>query len=351
MSLQNLSQTKKIFANKLISWQKTHGRHNLPWQVSDPYKVWLSEIMLQQTQVSTVLNYYPRFLECFPTVQALAEAPLDDVLALWAGLGYYSRAKNLHLAAKQIVADFGGQFPSQRIELEKLKGVGRTTAAAISAFSFQQKETILDGNVKRVLCRVLAQDGAPEDKSFQEALWKHAEEMLPESSQDMPAYTQGLMDLGATVCKRSKPTCDICPMNTICEAYKLNLTSILPRKKQATKVKDVELFWLIILFTDGNLYIEQRSDLNIWKHLFCCPSFDSFTDAQTWLNQHQLDITDFTEEASFPHVLTHRRLTITPFKYIGLDTSHPLHAQSKSIHDIQKLGIPKPFSQYLESLI
>ena len=146
------------FADRLIHWQKQHGRHNLPWHSRDPYRVWLSEIMLQQTQVATVAGYYPRFLAAFPTVSALAAAAEDDVLALWQGLGYYSRARNLHKAAKQIMADFGGQFPTERTELEKLCGVGRSTAAAVAAFTFLKRETILDGNVKRVLCRVLSLD-------------------------------------------------------------------------------------------------------------------------------------------------------------------------------------------------
>ena len=210
------------FAEKLINWQRQHGRHNLPWQTSDPYRVWLSEIMLQQTQVATVLEYYPKFINRFPDVQSLAEAEQDAVLQLWAGLGYYSRARNLHKAAQQIVYEFGGQFPQQRIELERLCGVGRSTAAAIAAFAFRQPETILDGNVKRVLCRIFALDGDTSDKKFEAQLWQLAESLLPKNQNDMPAYTQGLMDLGATVCKRSKPDCTHCPMVSDCLAWAQN---------------------------------------------------------------------------------------------------------------------------------
>ena len=167
------------FSERLIRWQKQYGRHHLPWQVKNPYCVWLSEIMLQQTQVATVLDYYPRFLEKFPTVQALAAAPQDEVLSLWAGLGYYSRARNLHKAAQQVVEQFGGTFPSERKDLETLCGVGRSTAAAICAFAFNRRETILDGNVKRVLCRVFARDGNPQDKKFENSLWTLAESLLP----------------------------------------------------------------------------------------------------------------------------------------------------------------------------
>ena len=202
------------FSERLIRWQKAHGRHHLPWQVRHAYNVWLSEIMLQQTQVATVLDYYPRFIAHFPTVRSLAEAGQDEVLGLWAGLGYYSRARNLHKAAKQVVGDFGGEFPSARQELEKLCGVGRSTAAAIAAFAFHRREAILDGNVKRVLCRVFARDGNPADKKFENGLWDLAESLLPEANEDMPAYTQGLMDLGATVCKRTKPLCIQCPTDT-----------------------------------------------------------------------------------------------------------------------------------------
>jgi A/G-specific adenine glycosylase len=223
------------FSRRLIAWQRQHGRHHLPWQVREPYRVWLSEIMLQQTQVATVLDYYPRFIARFPDVAALAAAPQDDVLNLWAGLGYYSRARNLHKAAKQVVHDFGGVFPPQRQALETLCGVGRSTAAAIAAFAFHEREAILDGNVKRVLCRVFAQEGNLADKKFEQALWALAESLLPPENKNMPAYTQGLMDLGATVCKRSKPLCAQCPMADGCLAKAQNRIADLPRKKEAIR--------------------------------------------------------------------------------------------------------------------
>ncbi len=200
------------FAEKLVAWQREHGRHDFPWQVRDPYAVWLSEIMLQQTQAATVRDYFLRFIRELPTVRDLAAVPQDTVLALWAGLGYYSRARNLHAAAQQIMDEFGGQFPQTREEWQRLKGVGRSTAAAVTAFVFHARETILDGNVKRVLCRIFAQDGDPKSPAFERSLWALAEQLLPENAADMPAYTQGLMDLGATVCTRSKPKCGDCPM-------------------------------------------------------------------------------------------------------------------------------------------
>ena len=243
------------FNARLIGWQQQHGRHHLPCQVRNPYLVWLSEIMLQQTQVATVLDYYPRFLARFPTVQHLADAPQDDVLSLWAGLGYYSRASNLHKAAQQIMQIFNGDFPSQRLQLESLCGVGRSTAAAIAAFAFHKREAILDGNVKRVLCRVFAQDGQPADKKFEQSLWALAESLLPDNAEHMPAYTQGLMDLGATVCKRSKPLCDVCPMADICQAKAQNIIDQLPRKKAKINVQTLPMYWLVIYNHTGELHL------------------------------------------------------------------------------------------------
>ena len=200
------------FARTMVDWQRLHGRQSLPWQnTQDPYRVWLSEIMLQQTQVSTVLDYFPRFLARFPTVAELAAAPQDDVLALWSGLGYYSRARNLHKCAQEVVARFGGQFPKQAELLQTLPGIGRSTAAAIAAFCFQERAAILDGNVKRVLTRVL---GFAEDLALQKnekALWSLAQDLLPDKPKDMPRYTQALMDLGATVCLPRKVQCEAVP--------------------------------------------------------------------------------------------------------------------------------------------
>ncbi|MBO7380575.1 MAG: A/G-specific adenine glycosylase, partial [Neisseriaceae bacterium] len=227
-----------LFTTQLIVWQRKYGRHNLPWQVNDPYKIWLSEIMLQQTQVATVCDYFMRFIQRFPSVSELANADEDEVLALWAGLGYYSRARNLHAAARQIMHDFGGKFPQNRVELQTLKGVGRSTAAAIAVFAFCLPETILDGNVKRVLCRVFALDGDLQNKAFEKELWHRAEQLLPSNRNELSAYIQGLMDLGATVCTRNKPKCEQCPQNNICQARQQNRIDALPRKKAALTVKN-----------------------------------------------------------------------------------------------------------------
>lgn len=192
------------FATRLTAWQREHGRHDLPWQGgTDPYRIWLSEIMLQQTQVETVIPYYQRFLARFPDVAALAAAPVEDVMTLWSGLGYYARARNLHRAAQRIMSDHGGRFPTTAAEISTLPGVGRSTAAAIAAFAFGERGAILDGNVKRVLSRIFGVDGFPGEKAVENRLWTLAESLLPE--RDIGRYIQAQMDLGATLCTRARP--------------------------------------------------------------------------------------------------------------------------------------------------
>lgn len=339
------------FASRLVAWQRQSGRHDLPWQVRDPYRVWLSEIMLQQTQVTTVLDYYPRFMQAFPTVSALAAADENAVLALWQGLGYYSRARHLHQAAQQVMQQFGGVFPQQRAQLETLCGVGRSTAAAIAAFCFQQRETILDGNVKRVLCRVFAIDGEINSKPVTEALWALAERLLPENPADMPVYTQGLMDLGATVCKRSKPLCADCPLADGCLARQQNRQTELPRKKKAIDVKVLPLFWLVLRHRDDAVWLQKRPATGIWGGLWCVPCVDSFQATLAEAAKWQLTDADLTEEAPILHRLTHRQLHITPF--IAAVSSPALadnQTQGRWVlpQDWPDYGLPKPLSVYLQ---
>lgn len=339
------------FATRLIQWQKQHGRHHLPWQTCDPYCVWLSEIMLQQTQVATVLDYYPRFLNAFPTVQDLAHADQDQVLQLWAGLGYYSRARNLHTAAQQVVQQFGGQFPQTRLELEKLKGVGRSTAAAIAAFAFKQRETILDGNVKRIVCRIFALDGDISNKAFEQQLWAFAETLLPENNSDMPAYTQGLMDLGATICKRSKPQCSACPMSDICQAKAQNIIAQLPRKKSSIAVKTQTLFWLILRRPNGAIWFTKRPQQGIWAGLYCVPTFERWQDLENWLVTHQMQPENLVEQTTITHRLTHRLLEILPYELsLSTDFRQPENGLWLSKVQLAEVGLPKPLSTYLEKI-
>ena len=344
-----LPETPHPFTDALIRWQQQHGRHHLPWLSDDPYRVWLSEIMLQQTQVVTVLDYYPRFIQRFPDVHHLAAAPVDEVLALWAGLGYYSRARNLHRAAQQVVHEWGGQFPSNRKGLEQLTGVGRSTAAAIAAFAFRQPEAILDGNVKRVLCRVFAQDGAPEDKAFEARLWALAEALLPTAPADMPGYTQGLMDLGATLCKRHQPLCGLCPMQNLCLAHQQNRTDELPRRKKPPQVSAVTLYWLVLINQKQEILLQRRPAKGIWGGLFCVPCTEDWHTLQPLLQACGLSSDELTEDTAISHRLTHRQLHIMPFYADRLPETDPGAAyQWYALSQLAQMGLPKPLYRYLQ---
>lgn len=264
------------FSNAVIAWQKQHGRHSLPWQqTSDAYRVWLSEIMLQQTQVATVIPYYQRFLESFPTVHDLAAAPSEQVMALWAGLGYYTRARNLHQCAKQVVEKFKGNFPSDPLLLQELPGIGRSTAAAVAAFSFGTLAAILDGNVKRVFARVFGIEGFPGAKAVEDDLWLRANALLPK--QDIQSYTQGLMDLGATLCTRSSPACQRCPLQQSCIAHQTQRTAELPVRKPKREQKEKHAV-LLVLEHEGDILLEQRPDSGIWGGLLSLPELDGMRE-------------------------------------------------------------------------
>ena len=301
---------EQAFAARLIAWQQQHGRHGLPWQVRDAYRVWLSEIMLQQTQVSSVLGYYDRFLQHFPDIAALAAASVDEVLAQWSGLGYYSRARNLHKAAQMVRDEFGGVFPCEREQIERLPGVGRSTAAAIAAFAFGQRETILDGNVKRVLTRCFGIEGFPGERAVEKQLWTLAEKLLPPPPADMTAYTQGLMDLGATVCRRGKPACENCPMRDGCVAWQSGRTAELPtpRPKKALPTRHA----VMLLACHGQkVWLQRRPPTGIWGGLLSLPEFDSSQAVDDWLAATGLgDVLPAWPELE--HVFSHYRLIITP---------------------------------------
>ncbi len=265
------------FAPALIAWQKHHGRHDLPWQKSrDPYTVWLSEIMLQQTQVAAVIPYYARFLKRFPTLAALADAQLDDVLALWSGLGYYSRGRNLHRAAQTVAEHHGGRFPVALDAMMDLPGIGRSTAAAIRVFAFGQRDAILDGNVKRVLARVRGIAGYPGATAVAAELWRAAEALLPRTG--LRAYTQGLMDLGATVCVRRKPRCEQCPVQSLCIAYRTGRVESLPTP-QPRKVLPQRRTMMLVLQRADEVLLEKRPATGIWGGLWCFPEAAADADA------------------------------------------------------------------------
>ncbi|MFO1217670.1 MAG: A/G-specific adenine glycosylase [Burkholderiaceae bacterium] len=289
------------FARRVVAWQRAHGRHDLPWQGSrDPYRVWLSEIMLQQTQVGTVLAYYERFLARFPDVQALARAPLDDVLVLWSGLGYYSRARNLHRCAQQVVDEHGGRWPASRDALARLPGIGPSTAAAIAAFCHGERVAILDGNVKRVLARHLGISDDLARPPALRALWARAEALLPDAA-DMPAYTQGLMDLGATVCVARRPTCAACPLRADCVAHRDARVHELPVKSRPIRRgrRSHALLWL--RWRD-QLLLVRRPERGVWAGLWSLPEFTNRSALADAVQGWGRELTDLP---TIHHALTH----------------------------------------------
>ncbi|RAS19743.1 A/G-specific DNA-adenine glycosylase [Microvirgula sp. AG722] len=301
------------FATRLVDWQRRHGRSGLPWQVADPYRVWVSEIMLQQTQVATVLDYYPRFMARFPTVGELGRAALDEVLALWSGLGYYSRARNLHKAAQRIVTEHDGVFPQRFEQVLDLPGIGRSTAAAICAFARGERRAILDGNVRRVLARWGGIEGFTGGKAVENRLWTLAESLLPAASADMVAYTQGLMDLGSLVCTRGKPACGRCPLAADCVALRDDRVGSLPtpRPKKAQPTRDA--VWLLARDSRGRVLLERRPESGIWGGLWSLPELASSDAVDAASAQYDFKV-DQIEPAwhEIEHVFTHFRLLALP---------------------------------------
>lgn len=294
------------FTEQLIAWQKVAGRHDLPWQKTrDPYRIWLSEIMLQQTQVSTVIPYYARFLGSFPDVLALASAPIEAVIELWAGLGYYARARNLHRCAQQVATAHGGIFPDSVEALAALPGIGRSTAAAIAAFAFGHRAAILDGNVKRVLCRQFGVDGFPGSTAIDRRLWALAESLLPDG--DIEVYTQGLMDLGATLCTRSRPRCADCPVADGCIARREGRQAELPTAKPRAKLPERTASF--VLFSDGQrLLFERRPPTGLWGGLLVPPE----GEAAGLAARLGLQPGDLQALPPLKHTFTHFRLTLEP---------------------------------------
>jgi A/G-specific adenine glycosylase len=299
------------FASHIIRWQQRQGRHTLPWQASrDPYRIWLSEIMLQQTQVATVIPYFERFVARFPDLCSLAAAHQDEVLALWSGLGYYSRARNLHAAACTLVAQHAGIFPANPDAIAQLPGIGRSTAAAIAALAFGQSCAILDGNVKRVLARHGGITGWPGDRKIEIMLWQLAESHLPRTA--IEAYTQGMMDLGALVCTRSQPACPACPVNTDCIAFTQHRTTELPTPRPRKTLPERQVQMLLLL-DRGELMLEKRPSRGVWGGLWSLPELAPETDPANHCLEH-FGFTTQTQQAwpRFSHSFTHFRLHIQP---------------------------------------
>ena len=303
------------FSERVVRWQKISGRHDLPWQgTHEPYRVWLSEIMLQQTQVGTVMAYYELFLQRFPDVQSLARAGLDDVLSMWSGLGYYSRARNLHRCAQQVVKQHGGVFPKSADVLQELPGIGRSTAAAIAAFCHGERVAILDGNVRRVLARVLGFDADLAVAVHERALWDQAQELLPKFDlvDSMPRYTQGLMDLGANLCSRTQPACAQCPVRELCVAHEAAEQHKYPVRTRKLK-RTSEAMWLLWAHDhDGAAWLARRPERGVWASLHCLPVFESEASLLAALPPRHRG-----KGSALPvvrHVLTHKDLFLHPVR-------------------------------------
>lgn len=343
-------------AAQVVRWQAAHGRNHLPWQnTRDAYRVWLSEIMLQQTQVATVLEYYTRFLARFPDVRQLAAAPQDEVLALWSGLGYYSRARNLHRCAQIVVHQHGGEFPRTVDELAALPGIGRSTAGAIAAFCFGVRAPILDANVRRVLTRVLGFGADLAEAKNERALWQQAEALLPQQdlSHAMSRYTQGLMDLGAGICLPRNPNCLLCPLQEACVARRDGNPQDYPVRTRKLK-RSAQAWWLLLRQDgEGRLWLERRPPTGIWAGLYCPPVYDSRATLDEALQLHAS--CDARDLPAFTHVLTHRDLHLHPV--LARDATprpdaHCAEQQSGWFAPAQwpALGLPAPVRKLLASL-
>ena len=325
-----LSLNQATFSQRLLTWYDIAGRKTLPWQQNKtPYRVWVSEIMLQQTQVSTVIPYYERFMERFPDVIALADAPQDEVLHLWTGLGYYARARNLHKAAQVIRDKHNGSFPETFDEVADLPGIGRSTAGAILSLSLKQHHAILDGNVKRVLTRWLALEGWPGQKQIENELWDWAIKLTP--AEGVEQYNQAIMDLGASLCSRTKPQCGICPMNDDCGGYLQGTPTAYPTPKPNKKKIPVRQTCLLIMQYRQSVWLQQRPAQGIWGGLFSFPEFSSVADAQHWLQQIGYTETVIQPLAEFRHTFSHFHLDITPLLVNLSQPAHSIMEQSNEL--------------------
>ncbi len=349
------------FSARIVRWQRLYGRNDLPWQNPiEPYRVWLSEVMLQQTQVTTVLPYFERALRLWPGVQVLAQAPEAEVMALWSGLGYYSRARNLHRCAQHIVAHWGGEFPRRVEELAALPGVGPSTAAAIAAICFGQREAILDGNVRRVVARVRAFDADLGQAQAVRQLWDEARALLPTQARGdtMRRYTQGMMDLGATVCLARAPRCDECPVRADCRAHAQDQVNRYPVKTRRALRKH-ETWWLLCLRrSDGAVALVQRPRSGIWAGMLAFPQFTDEAGLQA--AAASIQACDLDIAAPVQHSLTHRELTLVfvraqlahaaPGKWT-VEPGHPAgQVQWHQPLEALNLALPRPISQYLKEI-
>lgn len=338
------------FQSLVLDWFDQHGRKNLPWQQNiNAYRVWVSEIMLQQTQVSSVIDYFNRFIQRFPDVFTLAEADLDSVLQHWAGLGYYARARNLHRTAR-IVADNGGAFPLSLAELTELPGIGRSTAGAILSIAHSQKQSILDGNVKRVLSRFHAISGWPGDAKIAAKLWQLSDDYTP--NRRCADYTQAMMDLGATLCTRNNPQCRACPIASGCVALKQNTVEQLPESKPRKSLPVKQLYLLILETAEQQILLERRPPAGIWGGLWSLPEFAELTDLHDWLQKQHHPHDQIRLLTAGKHNFSHYQLQFTPVLVRVKNPSNNVMEADRLVwykpEQLKQLGLPTPIKRLLQ---
>ncbi len=342
------------FSTRLLTWFDHHGRFDLPWQQNPtPYRVWVSEIMLQQTQVNTVIPYYNRFLRRFPDVQILANASLDEVLHFWSGLGYYSRARCLHKAAQQIHIEYENMLPKNLEKLKQLPGIGLSTAGAILALAYEERYPILDGNVKRVLCRYYAIEGSPADKKVEAELWHLAEQLLPHTR--IAAYTQAIMDLGATVCGRSRPLCSQCPLQTDCVGYQQGRAMDLPVPKSRKVLPIKSVVFIMLQNQNGDIFLEKRPAHGIWGGLWSFPECATVIGVEEKCMQYA--VKQIQQKHIWPvmrHSFTHFHLDITPIHiFVEVDIKKMVARPDILWYDLnkpQECGMAAPVIRLLAQL-
>lgn len=343
------------FSNKILNWFDQHGRKDLPWQINPtPYRVWVSEIMLQQTQVTTVIPYYLRFMEHFPNISTLAKAKLDTVLHLWTGLGYYARARNLHKTANIIQRNFEGQFPQDFDAVVNLPGIGRSTAGAILSLSLQKHHAILDGNVKRVLCRYFAIEGWAGNSDILARLWALSEQVTPRHR--VHHYNQAIMDLGATVCTRSKPNCKACPLQSTCVAKKQELTAVLPSSKPKQRKPIKKTYFMILKDEKNRVLLEKRPSNGIWGGLWSFKELKNPDEFSKWVTKHlEVSLKNIKQHPAFRHTFTHFHLDIHPIEgKVNLKKPKDLKKEDYywySLNEPLSLGVASPIKKLLKGLL
>jgi len=334
------------FQTRVLAWYDAHGRKDLPWQIErDPYRVWVSEIMLQQTQVATVIPYFQRFMVRFPDIAHLAAADLDEVIGLWAGLGYYARARNLHRAAQYLLEHHEAVFPKSLTELEALPGIGRSTAGAILSLGYGQRAAILDGNVKRVLCRFDGVEGWPGEAGVNRRLWELSESLTP--LERVADYNQAMMDLGAMVCTRTRPACTSCPLTISCKARQMESAHCLPTPRPRREMPVRQCFFLLLRDSDGRVWLETRPPAGIWGGLKCLPEFPSREALTAWCQSRQID-----HEATIPlperrHTFSHYHLDFVTVAGYANGFGGVSESSGGWVHPEQASGLPAPIKSLL----